>query len=167
MRTNEFVIRYGIEDDLPPVEHLLHEVVSQSTLYTSEARAAEIARYNRAFLGAMLAEDRKAILIALAGDSCVGISISNDQCGPLWINWLVVKAEMRRRGIGEALVRHLLVEAAARDATKIWCDTLTNNHSAISLFTKLGFRRLCELKNHWHGQNYFLWERMLGPSVRT
>lgn len=79
----------------------------------------------------------------------------------IWIEWFGVDQDARREGVGSALIQALVRIAPKRKAHKIWCDTRSTNEPAKATFLKNGFRDLVELKNHWYGEDYILWERLL------
>jgi ribosomal protein S18 acetylase RimI-like enzyme len=64
----------------------------------------------------------------------------------------------RRRGIGRAIVRHLLAQAAQRGIERVWMETNDDWHEAIALYTESGFVEFdrrdgcvfmsCDLKSH-------------------
>ena len=156
-----FSIRYATADDAECLEKLFAEVVGNLTIYNEEARRTEINKYDLAALRTKIGEDPLSISIAVNDEEILGYCITTDQHGPIWIDWYGVAEGARRAGIGYQLIWHLISELPSRSATKIWCDTRTNNVPSIVLFEKMGFRQLCMLKDHWYGQDFYLWELIL------
>jgi len=154
-------IRYALAEDASVVVDLFRAIVDPLDIYTRQARDGEIARFSIAELQSRIARDPKSVALAFIGQSAAGFSITDDQHGPIWIEWYGVDPGIRGAGIGRALIHSLIKQAPTRGATKLWCDTRVNNVSSIALFEHAGFTRLCELKNHWYGQDFFLWERNL------
>jgi ribosomal protein S18 acetylase RimI-like enzyme len=151
-------IRYASEPDIPTLIQMFGSVVSILDIYSEEARKGEIAKFSEQTFAARIKADRMAVSIAERDGVPVGFCITDDQKGPIWIDWYGALPQARSLGIGSALIQHLIDEMPARKATRIWCDTRTNNTASIGLFEKFGFRRLCRLDNHWYGQDFFLWE---------
>jgi ribosomal-protein-alanine N-acetyltransferase len=58
----------------------------------------------------------------------------------LHINTLAVAPAARRRGIGTALMRHVMAEAAAAGATRATLEVRASNAAALALYDRLGFR---------------------------
>lgn len=55
---------------------------------------------------------------------------------------MYVRAEMRRRGLGRALVEARMSDARAMGLTTLLADTLRVNHEMLGLYNSLGFRRV-------------------------
>lgn len=154
-------LRYATVADTPAVAALFRAVVAPLAIYSESARAKNIAAFSAERLAGRIADWERAVLIAETGGRMVGFCIVDEQNGPVWIEWYGVDPALRGRGIGERLIARLIDDATAAGATRIWCDTRVNNDASMALFRKLGFRTLCRLDNHWHGQDFFLWERPL------
>jgi ribosomal protein S18 acetylase RimI-like enzyme len=152
-------IRPAHLDDIDQVAMLLSKVVSSLEIYTEESREDEIHKFSSEKLALRIKRDPNAVSVALRDNRLAGFLITEDQHGPIWIHWYGVDPDFRSRSVGEAILRHLISSGRDRKATKIWCDTRTNNIPSISLLEKLNFTRLCEIRNHWYGQDYCLWAR--------
>ena len=151
------IIQYATLSQVEIVVDLFRRVVEPLAIYSQEARAGEIQKFSPERLRQLIEGDTRSISIAYLGERPVGFSITDDQHGPIWIDWYGVISEARGKGVGEALINQLLREGPSRGATKLWCDTRDNNGPSIALFKKMGFRQLCELNRHWYGQDFFLW----------
>jgi ribosomal-protein-alanine N-acetyltransferase len=55
------------------------------------------------------------------------------------VSTIAVHPEVRRGGLGEAMMRHLIGVARARGATRMTLEVREANEAAQSLYTKLGF----------------------------
>jgi len=152
-------VRYAERNDAAVLARLFAAVVGPLDIYVQRARDGEIKRFSEHAFRSLIGNDARSVALAFADEEAVGFSIAEDQCGPVWIEWYGVIAHARGKGAGRALIKSLIDEAPGRKATKLWCDTRTNNTPSIALFESIGFRKLCELKQHWYGQDFFLWER--------
>ena len=161
MITRPLTIRYAAPHDIPDLLAIFSQVVSPLDIYSEEARAGEIRKFSREEFEYRIEADPFAVTLAYSQNDLVGFSVTDDQHGPVWLEWYGVRLDARGAGAGEAIIRHLITELPIRHATKLWCDTRTSNTQSIRLFEKLNFRRLCEVKNHWYGQDFYLWEREL------
>lgn len=97
---------------------------------------------DKAWFADWLAEGNQ-ILIAeqdsfLTGFCC--ISIYNDGT-TLWIREIAVDPVFQRQGIGEQLLRQAFRQGVAGGARKAFLAVDIENHSAIRLYERLGFRR--------------------------
>jgi ribosomal protein S18 acetylase RimI-like enzyme len=152
-------IRYATSGDVHDIVALFSRVVEPLDIYSEAARSDEIRKFSSAELQRRIDDDARAISIAFMKNTLAGFAITEDQRGPIWINWYGVNPDCRGHGVGQAILNHLIASAPDREATRIWCDTRTNNVGSNALLKKLGFEQLCELKNHWHGQDFYLWAR--------
>ena len=151
-------VSYANEADSVTLRDLFASVVAPLEIYNDAARSTELAKYTAEHFRLLMRADRLSVVIAYLNGRPSGFAITEDEHGPIWIEWYGVAEEARGHGIGEQLIRFVLTEARRRNATRVWCDTRTDNLASNALFQKLGFRKLCELPNHWHGQDFFLWE---------
>jgi [ribosomal protein S18]-alanine N-acetyltransferase len=60
--------------------------------------------------------------------------------GELHINTLAVAPAERRRGLATALLKHVMAEAAARDANRATLEVRASNTAALKLYEHLGFQ---------------------------
>ena len=142
------------------VAHLVRDVVSGCTYYNEWAQQSEIARYTLPKLLALSSAEPESILVARANEAPVGFCTShNDGMGLIWLGWIGVASPWRRQGLAMELLERLLDGASARGAHKVWCDTRVPNVASAAMLEKAGFARLCELRNHWYGLDYYLWEK--------
>ena len=152
-------IRYATLGDVNDIVELFARVVEPLDIYSKAARLDEIGKFSQAELQRRIADDTPAISLAFVNSTLAGFAITEDQRGPIWINWYGVNPDYRGQGIGRAILQHMITSAPERGGTRIWCDTRTNNVGSIALLKELRFEQLCELKNHWHGQDFYLWSR--------
>ena len=151
-------VSYARASDAAALEALFRKIVAPLEIYNEAARADELAKYSAAQFARLIGDDASGVVIAHVDGRPGGFAITADEDGPIWLEWYGVAAEARGQGVGEKLIVFVLAEARRSRATRVWCDTRTNNVASITLLEKLGFRKLCVLPNHWHGQDYFLWE---------
>ncbi|MEH2512832.1 ribosomal protein S18 acetylase RimI-like enzyme [Nitrobacteraceae bacterium AZCC 1564] len=152
-------IRYATAKDVPDIVALFARVVEPLDIYSQAARSDEIAKFSQGELQRRIADDARAISLAFVNNALAGFAITEDQRGPIWIHWYGVNPDVRGHGVGREILQHLIASAPERGGTRIWCDTRTTNVGSIALLKELRFEQLCELKNHWHGQDFYLWSR--------
>jgi ribosomal protein S18 acetylase RimI-like enzyme len=126
--------------DLPRLVELL------GILFESEAEFAANPEKQRAALQALLAEPGKGrIFVARDGRQVVAMAsllytVSTAEGGKAAIfEDLVVAPEHRKRGIGEALLRHVVAEARKEGVLRITLLTDMQNERAQAMYRRAGF----------------------------
>ena len=76
----------------------------------------------------------------------MGMHIILDEC---YVTNVAVFHSFRRKGIGEALVKHCIRKAADENCSFISLEVRVSNAAAISLYEKLGFLAVGERKNFY------------------
>ena len=91
----------------------------------------------------------------------MGMHIILDEC---YITNVAVFPQLRRKGIGEALVSHCVKKAAEEGCSFISLEVRVSNSAAIALYEKLGFERVGERKNFYSRptENGLIMTRNLG-----
>ncbi len=118
-------------------------------------------KYTPALLKDRIAQDPDAVFVAAVGRKVVGFCVNGRDDGLLLLEWYGVDAAWREHGIGRRLLDKLISSARRRGCHKLWCDTHIANTGSAKLLCALGFQPLCTLHNHWYGQDFILWERMV------
>ena len=67
-----------------------------------------------------------------------------------------VKRELQGRGIGRALLKTLLKEAAGKGAREVILEVNEKNRKAISLYKAFGFSKVSERKNYYGDDGAFI-----------
>jgi ribosomal-protein-alanine N-acetyltransferase len=80
------------------------------------------------------------VVVAKVSEKTVGFATAAYSWGKLHIYDIAVKRDMRRQGIGKALVSHLIGHAKKLKLTEVYCEVKVKNKASINLFRKLGFR---------------------------
>jgi ribosomal protein S18 acetylase RimI-like enzyme len=138
------------------------EIVVSLPYYNEVAKTAEIAKYAPALLRESVLKHPDSVLVAKNGREIVGFCFSEDDDGLVWLAWFGVHHSYRRRGIGVALLRKLEEVARDRRSHKIWCDCRTENEASKLVLSTYGYVELCTVRNHWYGQDFILWEKLVG-----
>jgi RimJ/RimL family protein N-acetyltransferase len=71
---------------------------------------------------------------------------------------MMILEEWRRRGIGSALVRHLIDAARDRNAYKISLQVWPHNEAAIALYERFGFVKEGYLRRQWLRRSGEIWD---------
>jgi len=140
---------------------LIVSVVSTLSYYNDRAREEEIAKYRKENLVEMVKDDPDSVLVARIDGRLAGFCLSYYDDGLLWLSWFGVATDSRGIGIGRRLIAALEESAPKRGCHKVWCDTRVPNVQSAQVLTRAGYKQLCRLENHWYGQDFFLWEKVL------
>lgn len=84
-------------------------------------------------------------LVAMQGDELLGVAMLGVRPGRAWITRLGVLPNIRRGGVGQALMTGLIENAAKLGRNFVMLEVIKNNVPAYQLFLKLGFREVGEL----------------------
>jgi ribosomal protein S18 acetylase RimI-like enzyme len=141
--------------------NLFAEVVQPLPYYNNVAKASELAKYLPRSLKASLTKDPDSVLVARTTRRIVGFCLSHNDDGVIWLSWFGVHPEFRGMGIGSALLSKLEETVRKGRSHKIWCDCRTENEASKNALSKQGYLPLCTVKNHWYGQDFILWEKLV------
>jgi RimJ/RimL family protein N-acetyltransferase len=145
-------------EEAEATSELFQAVLDAIPYYNDWAKSSERDRYTAAALHQSTQGEPDSVLVALVGDNIVGFLFSRYDDGVIWLAWFGTALDKRHGGVGSALLAALVESARARKIHKIWCDTRTTNTTSQSVLRNAGFVKLCEVRNHWYGQDFFLWE---------
>jgi ribosomal protein S18 acetylase RimI-like enzyme len=114
-------------------------------------------------INVLLSDERNLLLIARSEGQIVGVRVAVFDEGVMNLYLTGVKEEMRRKGVARQIHEWTFeyLNEYRPDVHKLSCDTRTDNLAGIEILVKMGFEQEGVLKNHWHGQDYYLWGRSL------
>jgi ribosomal-protein-alanine N-acetyltransferase len=78
-----------------------------------------------------------------------GYIIARETAGELHINNVAVRSQYRRRGIGAALLNHVINEARRRKAKAAFLEVRSANRAAQTLYEKSGFKAIARRPNYY------------------
>jgi RimJ/RimL family protein N-acetyltransferase len=140
---------------------LVRSVIAPLDYYSDAAKAAEIAKYSAEALAALLSEDPYSILVAKVEDDVIAFCISRYDDGVIWLAWFGVHEKFRGTRVASDILEQLEDATRARNCSKIWCDTRTENTRSQRVLERTGYSRICTITQHWYGQDFHLWEKRL------
>lgn len=96
-------------------------------------------------------KNRSQVLVAALGGEAVGYIclLEHSHATTAWVTDLAVSPEVRRRGVGSALVNAAQAWAESRGDVNIFLEMPSKNHPAIRLALKLGFE-FCGYNDHYY-----------------
>jgi ribosomal protein S18 acetylase RimI-like enzyme len=148
--------------DANELGRLFFTVVDTLSYYNQEAKFSEFAKYSSERLKEHAVSDPDSILLTKLGKQITGFCFSRKDDGLIWLNWIGVRQDCRRQGLASALLQTLDERAKKAGAHKIWCDCRTNNEASKLMLTRNGYNQICTIPNHWYGQDYILWQKLVG-----
>jgi ribosomal protein S18 acetylase RimI-like enzyme len=155
-------IRKARKSDIKSLSKFISSVIKATPYYTEEAKKEEVRKHNSRALVEYLKDSKYYLcLIATESHAINGFAIGRNEAGVFWFDWLGIKSDSRRKGVGESLMREVEKYSKKSEVHKIWCDTRTTNKESISLLRKLKYRKLGKFENGWYKQDFFLWEKGL------
>lgn len=87
--------------------------------------------------------------VALSGDVIAGYIGSHNVLGEVYITNVAVFPEFRRKGVGKALVEHLLNKMKEENAEFVTLEVRESNFNAITLYEKCGFEKVGKRKDFY------------------
>jgi RimJ/RimL family protein N-acetyltransferase len=149
-------------EDAESLSSLFRSVVMALPYYNEAAKRTEIGKHSADLLRASAASDPGTILVAKLDAAIVGFCLSRWDDDLIWLSWFGVHPNYRRKGIASTLLVGLEDALRKEQIHKIWCDCRTENQASIVVLTKQGYSPICTVRNHWYGQDYILWEKLVG-----
>ena len=136
----------GIKFELAKPSDVPRLVQLLGILFESEAEFSPDSEKQRAALQAIVADPAKGrIYVAREGREVVAMAsllytISTAEGGKAaWFEDLVTAPEHRKRGIGEALLKHVVAQARAEGVLRITLLTDMQNERAQAMYRRVGF----------------------------
>ena len=149
------------DEEAEDLSGMFRQIVSELPYYNEVAKSAEIAKYTPELLRASVSAKPESVLVARDGSKLAGFCFSEDDDGIIWLAWFGVHPSYRRHGIGQALLQQLEEVARQQSSHKIWCDCRTENEVSKAVLSHHGYTELCTVRNHWYGQDFILWEKLV------
>lgn len=140
---------------------LARRIISATDYYSKTAKEHECKNYNAEKVLEKLLGRKYLHLCAKLGGKMVGFLDGYFDLGVFWVDWIGVERGFRRKGIATEMLKFLEKKLKRGKAHKVWFDSRTNNRESIGLFRKMGYKKIAFLKNHWYGQDFYLWEKFI------
>ncbi|MBI3264499.1 MAG: ribosomal protein S18-alanine N-acetyltransferase [Acidobacteria bacterium] len=158
MNASEYAIEVATEADLDAISEI--DRASFTNPWTRDMFARELRQPQLARLYVI-----RAPCVRVAG-FCVCWDVVRE----VHLNTLAIRPDLRRRGLGTLMLRHVLREAAERGARRATLDVRVSNDAALALYRALGFEIAATRGNYYSNPAepaYILWhehvERFLEP----
>ena len=153
----EMGVRPGTEGDLDELIELNEAVAEEGVHIAAEAPIDRQAK--RGVYASMINATDAAIFVADMSGRIVGmVGISGTGVAELG---MYVATDLRRRGVGSALLEAAIAWAKEHGAYKISLDVWPHNEAARNLYRKYGFLEEGLLRKHYRRRNGELWDAVL------
>ena len=96
-----------------------------------------------------LTNDTSRFFTLKSEDGLLGYIGANNISGEVYITNVAVKAEHRKKGCGERLIKYLVTESILENAEFVTLEVRRSNDVAINLYEKCGFKKAGERKNFY------------------
>ena len=90
--------------------------------------------------------------VAMDENECMGFAEMRSVAGEAQIYNIAVSSEARGRGIGEALLRHLIEKAESIGCSAVDLEVRAGNDAALGLYEKLGFKEVGRRRKYYSGK---------------
>lgn len=130
-------IRAAGRSDIARLGILIRTVIRECRWMNRDERTENSLRYGHADLVKMCA--RNCLIVACDGARIVGFACIEEDGGPLYIRWVGVDHDYRRRGIAVRLLKAVHGRLGPR-TQKIYFDTSVRNPAMTGAAAKAGFR---------------------------
>lgn len=161
MKDEVLSVNYAGEKECDELSGVIAAVIKAIPYYNDTARHDESQKFTASTLTQKIKDDPYAVIIVYAGERMAGFCLSRFDDYTVWLEWFGVIPGLRGMGIANLLLNKLTETAAPRHCHKIWCDCRTSNKAAIHILTAHGYRQLVTIPNHWYGQDFILWEKLM------
>ncbi|HUQ22258.1 MAG TPA: GNAT family N-acetyltransferase [Gaiellaceae bacterium] len=104
-------------------------------------------------------------LVATDAGTDVGLCMLAVRGEDAWIGGVGVIPNRRGQGIGEGLMRAAGENARARSVKRLWLEVLVQNEPAITLYEKLGYKRIRKLEVWSHERGELVSRKHKVPAV--
>ena len=130
------------EDDLPEVRTI--EALSFSNPWSDNTFRGEIQNTSVSF---------PMVVVQRPGERVIGYILYWHIQEDVQVNNIAVHPDFRGRGIGEALMQHIIERVRKKGATFVTLEVRPSNTTAVTLYKKLGFEVLGMRKNYYTNPN--------------
>jgi len=149
-------------EDAHELSHLFCGVVGALPYYNQRAKTSEFSKYSAARLKEYACSDPDSVVFVKLETKIVGFCFSRVDDELIWLNWIGVHHDYRGQGLASSLLRALDERARRVGAHKVWCDCRANNRTSKLMLMQNGYTEICTIPNHWYGQDYILWQKLVG-----
>src|SRR3972149_4476255 len=118
--------------DVKEYSKVAKKIINKVPYYSLKAKKWETKNFESSRISKNLKDKSKIHVVAKEKRKIIGFLSGYFYAGTFWVDWIGVLRESR-----------------------------TNNKEAISLFKKLGYKKIVLLKNHWYGHDFYIWQKLI------
>ena len=143
---------------------LVHETIFNLPTYSRRGAEEQIKVYTIPNLLEHIKNPDRLSIVAIEDGCVVGFlfgvieRLSTDNI--FYLEWNGVTPSYRKMGIMQTMWDAMELWVRVQKLDGILVDTLTNNQKMIKFLQKNQMSIWVEMKNHWYGQDFFLWGKL-------
>ncbi len=168
MRNTNFKLEILKQEDVNEAAGLIKTVIKENPYYNSRAKQEYTSWYTPQQLLRHMKKKDLIMTVAKSNGKIIGFgSVWRSMGGVGWADWTMVHKKYRREGIGTALWKFKINIAKKLGIHKIMADSLVINKEGNKFAKAHGLRKIAILRKHWFGQDYCLWQQILGKPTKV
>ena len=160
------IIQMLDKDHIRETYGLVHETIFNLPSYTRRGMEDQIKIYTIPNLLEHIKNPDRLSIIAIQNGKVIGFlfgvieRLSN--ANVFYLEWNGVSPQHRNAGVMQTMWDTMEVWVKDKKLDGILVDTLTTNSKMINFLQKNKMKVWSEMKNHWYGQDFFLWGKLYG-----
>lgn len=155
-------------EEVTQAANLMKKVLLENPYYNKESKKEYMIWYSAEQIMRHMKKGDVILTAAKINGKIIGFgSLWKSFGGVAYSDWTVVDKNYRRIGIGTALWNYKIRLAKKQGVHKVVADSLVINKEGNEFAKSHGLRKIAVMKKHWFGQDYYLWEKILGKSSRV
>lgn len=153
-------------ENIPSAYKLVYETIFSLPTYSRSGSQDQIKVFTPDRLKEHIKNPNRLSIITIDNEEVVGFlfgiieRLSNATM--FYLEWNGVKPSHRNNGLMQSMWNKMELWSVNNKLEGILVDTLTNNQKMIRFLHKNNMHIWAEVKNHWYGQDYFLWGKFYG-----
>lgn len=141
------------------------EIIEYSPVYIDDILDIEKKSFTRPWTKAMFLSSAKnpsaLFKIALDGQKLVGYCVFQIAGNESEILDIAVKPEERGKSYGRKLLEFVFDVSVKKDCKNVFLETASDNEKALSLYARLGFKKVSVRKKYYEGQDAIIMKKAL------
>lgn len=165
--TAEFLVLPLREADIKRTHDLYYEILEE--LHSDDAWALQSYKnaYNRLRMQEVTSDPNGSYWTAKANDDVVGFGFGRTGGGVGFINWIGIRRDYRKRGIGSAILKSMEDDFAIRGCHKLELYTYQHDLKLFDFYKKRGYDKVAQLNNHYYNLNVIYMTKALRKEHET
>lgn len=151
-------------EHIPSTYKLVYETIFSLPTYTKAGSEEQVLTFTPDRLREHINNGDRLNIIVTNDENVVGFLFGIierlQNSNVFYLEWTGVTPLYRNKGVMQSMWNRMDMWSRNNGLEGILVDTLTNNQKMIRFLQKNNMNIWTELKNHWYGQDYFLWGKL-------